>query len=80
MARAIYAGTFDPVTNGHLDIARRAVAVFDEVVVAVGVRIDERRAWPERGARAGRGRDAGGSLSGSAWSRRYDETQRLTAW
>ncbi|HEY7269714.1 MAG TPA: pantetheine-phosphate adenylyltransferase [Dehalococcoidia bacterium] len=35
MARAIFAGTFDPVTNGHLDIARRAAALFDQVVVAV---------------------------------------------
>lgn len=33
--KAIFAGTFDPVTNGHLDIARRAAAIFDEVVVAV---------------------------------------------
>jgi pantetheine-phosphate adenylyltransferase len=35
LARAIFAGTFDPVTNGHLDIARRAAALFDQVVVAV---------------------------------------------
>lgn len=33
--RAVYAGSFDPITNGHLDIVRRALAVFDEVVVAV---------------------------------------------
>ncbi|HXH20930.1 MAG TPA: pantetheine-phosphate adenylyltransferase [Dehalococcoidia bacterium] len=33
--KAIYAGTFDPVTNGHLDIARRAAALFDHVIVAV---------------------------------------------
>jgi len=32
---AIYPGTFDPVTNGHLDILQRAVAVFDEVIIAV---------------------------------------------
>ena len=35
MARAIFAGTFDPVTNGHLDIARRAAALFDEIIIAV---------------------------------------------
>lgn len=35
MRRALYPGTFDPVTNGHLDILRRATQLFDEVVVAV---------------------------------------------
>jgi pantetheine-phosphate adenylyltransferase len=34
---AIYPGTFDPVTNGHLDIVKRATEFFDEVVVAVAV-------------------------------------------
>lgn len=34
--RALYAGSFDPVTNGHLDIVRRGAALFDELVVAVG--------------------------------------------
>lgn len=35
MSRALYPGTFDPIHNGHIDIARRASAVFDEVVLAV---------------------------------------------
>lgn len=35
MGKAIYPGSFDPVTNGHLDIIRRASEVFDEVIVAV---------------------------------------------
>lgn len=35
MQRALYPGTFDPFTNGHLDILRRACRIFDEVVVAV---------------------------------------------
>jgi pantetheine-phosphate adenylyltransferase len=35
--RAACPGSFDPVTNGHLDIIERAAALFDEVVVAVGV-------------------------------------------
>ena len=34
--RAIYAGTFDPITKGHLDIIERSVKMFDEVVVAIG--------------------------------------------
>ncbi len=35
MKLAIYPGTFDPVTNGHLDIVERAAMLFDQVVVAV---------------------------------------------
>jgi pantetheine-phosphate adenylyltransferase len=35
--RAVCPGSFDPVTNGHLDIVSRASTLFDEVVVAVGV-------------------------------------------
>ncbi len=35
MKTAVYPGTFDPVTNGHLDIIRRAAELFDEVVVGV---------------------------------------------
>ncbi|EDM24254.1 pantetheine-phosphate adenylyltransferase [Caminibacter mediatlanticus] len=33
--KAIYPGTFDPVTNGHLDIIKRACKIFDEIIVAV---------------------------------------------
>ncbi len=33
--RAIYPGSFDPITNGHLDVIQRAAKLFDEVVVAV---------------------------------------------
>lgn len=33
--RAIYPGSFDPVTNGHLDLIDRAVKLFDEVIVAI---------------------------------------------
>ena len=34
-SRAIYPGTFDPVTYGHIDLIRRARSIFDEVIVAV---------------------------------------------
>ena len=37
MIVALYAGTFDPVTNGHLDVIRRAAALFDRVIVGVSV-------------------------------------------
>lgn len=33
--KAIYSGTFDPITNGHMDIISRAAKIFDEVVIAV---------------------------------------------
>jgi pantetheine-phosphate adenylyltransferase len=35
MSIAVYPGSFDPITNGHVDVIRRAMAVFDRVVVAV---------------------------------------------
>jgi len=35
MIRAIYPGSFDPVTNGHIDIAKRALRIVDELVIGV---------------------------------------------
>jgi len=51
MRRAIYPGSFDPVTNGHLDIIERGCKLFDEIIIAILVNpdkqpfftIDERR-------------------------------------
>ncbi len=34
--RAIFPGSFDPITNGHLDVIRRGMKLFDELIVAVG--------------------------------------------
>lgn len=42
---ALFAGSFDPYTNGHHDIVRKASALFDEVVVLIGVNVNKRRAF-----------------------------------
>ncbi len=42
MKVAVYPGTFDPVTNGHLDVLRQALTVFDRVVVAVATNLEKR--------------------------------------
>ncbi|BCD60460.1 MULTISPECIES: pantetheine-phosphate adenylyltransferase [unclassified Nitratiruptor] len=42
MRKVIYPGTFDPITNGHLDIIKRASSIFDHVIVAVA-RSQEKR-------------------------------------
>lgn len=42
MVKAIYPGTFDPVTNGHVDIVERAANMFEEVIVAVVRRTSKR--------------------------------------
>ncbi|MFZ5481905.1 MAG: pantetheine-phosphate adenylyltransferase [Myxococcota bacterium] len=43
---AVYAGSFDPVTLGHLDVIRRGTTLFDEVVVAVGHNVRKQRTLP----------------------------------
>jgi pantetheine-phosphate adenylyltransferase len=43
MRRAVCPGSFDPITNGHLDIIERASKLFDEVVVVVGVNNSKNR-------------------------------------
>ena len=42
---ALFAGSFDPYTNGHHDIVRKAAALFDEVVILIGVNVNKRRAF-----------------------------------
>lgn len=39
---AVYPGTFDPPTNGHLDIVQRAAKLFDRVVVGIGTNVSKR--------------------------------------
>jgi pantetheine-phosphate adenylyltransferase len=46
--RAIYPGSFDPITNGHVDIIRRSLKVFDEVTVVVAMNLrksSQRSGW-----------------------------------
>jgi pantetheine-phosphate adenylyltransferase len=43
---AIYPGSFDPITNGHWDIMRRALGLFDHVVVALAVNVNKRPLFP----------------------------------
>ena len=42
MKSAVYPGSFDPVTNGHLDIIQRAANVVDELIIAVLVNSDKK--------------------------------------
>ena len=42
MRRAIFPGSFDPITLGHYDIIKRGVTLFDEVIVAIGVNSDKK--------------------------------------
>ncbi|SFP72484.1 pantetheine-phosphate adenylyltransferase [Hymenobacter arizonensis] len=43
---AIFPGSFDPFTNGHLDIVQRGVGLFDEVIVAIGTNSSKQRYLP----------------------------------
>ncbi|PWH81762.1 pantetheine-phosphate adenylyltransferase [Algibacter marinivivus] len=42
MKRALFPGSFDPLTLGHYDIIKRGVPVFDEIIVAIGVNADKK--------------------------------------
>jgi pantetheine-phosphate adenylyltransferase len=42
LSKAVYPGSFDPITNGHLDIIERGLSVFDEVVIAILVNPEKR--------------------------------------
>lgn len=47
--KAIYPGSFDPFTNGHLDIVKKASMLFDEVYVVIGINAQKRRSFdPEQ--------------------------------
>ena len=42
MKRAIYPGSFDPITYGHMDIINRALQLFDSLVIGIGIHIEKK--------------------------------------
>ena len=46
MRRAVFAGSFDPVTTGHIDIVERAVAMFDELIVCIFHNVQKEGCFP----------------------------------
>jgi pantetheine-phosphate adenylyltransferase len=48
MKRAIFPGSFDPITLGHYDIIERGVHLFDEIIIAVGTNADKEYMFSER--------------------------------
>lgn len=56
MKIAVFPGSFDPITLGHIDLVERAIPLFDKVIVAIGVNsqkkclfsLDQRKSWLEK--------------------------------
>ena len=46
MKRAVFPGSFDPITLGHLDIIKRSIPLFDEIVIGVGTNLDKKYMFP----------------------------------
>jgi pantetheine-phosphate adenylyltransferase len=44
--KAVFPGSFDPITLGHFDIIKRSVPLFDEVVVAIGINAEKKYMFP----------------------------------
>lgn len=42
MRKAIFPGSFDPITLGHYDIIKRSIPLFDEIIVAIGINADKK--------------------------------------
>ncbi len=42
MKRAVFPGSFDPITLGHFDIIKRGVTLFDELIIAIGINSDKK--------------------------------------
>ncbi len=56
LKKAVFPGSFDPITTGHVDLVRRALTLFDEITIAIGVNsqkqtlfpVQQRREWIEK--------------------------------
>ncbi len=56
MKKAVFPGSFDPITSGHVDIVKRAIPLFDEIIVAIGENaqkkylfsLEQRMEWLEK--------------------------------
>lgn len=54
--KAVFPGSFDPITTGHIDLVKRALPLFDEIIIAIGINsqkqtlfeLDARRQWIEK--------------------------------
>ena len=46
MKRAVFPGSFDPITLGHLDIIKRSLSLFDEIIIAIGINADKKYMFP----------------------------------
>ena len=46
MKKAVFPGSFDPITLGHVDIINRALSLFDEIIIAIGVNADKKYMFP----------------------------------
>ena len=74
MRRAVCSGSFDPVTNGHIDIFERASTMFDEIIICVFHNVNKQAFFPveERASCARRPRTS--RMSGSTRSRGSSRT------
>lgn len=54
--KAVFPGSFDPITTGHVDLVRRALPLFDEIIIAIGINsqkqtlfdVVQRKSWIEK--------------------------------
>ena len=46
MKRAVFPGSFDPITLGHLDIIERSIPLFDEIIIGVGINSEKKYMFP----------------------------------
>jgi len=42
MKKAVFPGSFDPITLGHVDIINRALPLFDEIIIAIGINTEKK--------------------------------------